>query len=285
MEQKLCRICGKFKDIDNFAKNEKMVDGHRNECRECKNKLYNDKEKAKKRSLDREIKNEGKKVCRFCKIEKDINDFSIARAQSDGRCKICKICAAKAQEKYREVPGFKEKQKEYDKKRYDEKREEILEKKKEYHVGNRYDILKKKKEYRKDPEVKEREKEWRQNNKERFNILMKKYKKKNPHSVAWRSILHSALKRLGSFKQDHTINMLGYSAKDLKYHIESLFTEGMSWDNYGEWQIDHIIPVVTFTQDDDVKVVCALENLRPLWKTTITINGVVYEGNLNRSKF
>ena len=76
--------------------------------------------------------------------------------------------------------------------------------------------------------------------------------------------------------------MLGFSATELKQHIESLFTEGMSWDNYGEWHIDHIKRVSEFDKNSSPSIVNALSNLRPLWATTREINGVVYEGNLNR---
>jgi hypothetical protein len=58
----------------------------------------------------------------------------------------------------------------------------------------------------------------------------------------------------------------------------------MNWDNYGEWHIDHIKDVVLFDEDTPPYVVNALTNLRPLWATTRKINGVVYEGNLNRKK-
>ncbi|WP_214293962.1 hypothetical protein, partial [Escherichia coli] len=36
---------------------------------------------------------------------------------------------------------------------------------------------------------------------------------------------------------------LGYTTEDLNLHIESLFDDGMSWDNYGLWVIDHILPI------------------------------------------
>lgn len=29
----------------------------------------------------------------------------------------------------------------------------------------------------------------------------------------------------------------------LRTHIEAQFTEGMSWENYGKWHIDHRIPI------------------------------------------
>ena len=36
---------------------------------------------------------------------------------------------------------------------------------------------------------------------------------------------------------------LGCNIKTFKKHIEQQFTEGMSWENYGEWHIDHKIPL------------------------------------------
>lgn len=63
--------------------------------------------------------------------------------------------------------------------------------------------------------------------------------------------------------------LVGYTATDLKRHLERQFIKGMSWDNYGEWHVDHIIPVASFTfttpDDPDFKACWALTNLRPLW--------------------
>ena len=39
----------------------------------------------------------------------------------------------------------------------------------------------------------------------------------------------------------------------------------MSWENYGEWRIDHIKMVSEFDEDTSVDVVNSLDNLRPLW--------------------
>ena len=42
--------------------------------------------------------------------------------------------------------------------------------------------------------------------------------------------------------------------------------------------------VSLFDENDLPSVVNALSNLRPMWATTREINGVIYEGNLNRNK-
>lgn len=66
-----------------------------------------------------------------------------------------------------------------------------------------------------------------------------------------------------------TEEVLGYTTADLRQHLERQFEHGMSWDNYGEWHVDHILPVASFkfeTADDPEFRACwALSNLRPLW--------------------
>jgi hypothetical protein len=132
---------------------------------------------------------------------------------------------------------------------------------------------------------KEYDKQYRQKNRELKNKQSRDYYKRNPHLQAWRTVLKSALKRLGQTKEGYTIDLLGYSALNLKTHLESLFTESMSWDNYGEWHIDHIQPLITFNIETPQSIVNALSNLRPMWATKKEINGVLYEGNLNRPKY
>jgi hypothetical protein len=52
---------------------------------------------------------------------------------------------------------------------------------------------------------------------------------------------------------------------ELKEYIESLFIEGMSWENYGDWHIDHIIPVSSYNPETSIDVVNSIKNLQPLW--------------------
>lgn len=89
------------------------------------------------------------KICSICKEEKIISEYSKKSSSRDGLQSFCKECANKKAEKYRNENGAKEKRKDYDKKRYEEKHEDILEQKKEYHIKNRETILIKKAEYRK----------------------------------------------------------------------------------------------------------------------------------------
>ena len=63
------------------------------------------------------------------------------------------------------------------------------------------------------------------------------------------------------------LNGLGYSAKELRDHIEGLFKPGMSWTNYGTWHVDHRRPVALFDLPQRMLECFALENLQPLWAT------------------
>ena len=56
----------------------------------------------------------------------------------------------------------------------------------------------------------------------------------------------------------------GCTAEELKTHFESLFTEGMYWDNYGEWHVDHIRPVSSFAPEEWEQI-NHYTNLQPLW--------------------
>lgn len=81
-----------------------------------------------------------------------------------------------------------------------------------------------------------------------------------------RARMHAALRGRTSGK---CLSRLGYSLEELKIHLESRFSDGMSWGNYGKWHIDHIRPCASFDQTDDGQFgeCWALSNLRPLWAT------------------
>ena len=103
--------------------------------------------------------------------------------------------------------------------------------------------------------------------KEKYAYLRKRYKenklfriKKLIQNSLWRYCKNRREKKNG-----RTEELLGYTVKELKEHLESLFKEGMTWDNQGEWHIDHIIPQSYFTSIDQIRECFALDNLKPEW--------------------
>lgn len=63
--------------------------------------------------------------------------------------------------------------------------------------------------------------------------------------------------------------LVGFDLATLQRHIERQFVPGMTWQNIGQWHVDHIVPLKAFTfstaEDADFRAAWALSNLRPLW--------------------
>ena len=59
--------------------------------------------------------------------------------------------------------------------------------------------------------------------------------------------------------------MLGIDLAGFQAHMESKFQEGMNWDNYGQWHVDHIKPLSLSTTEQEVIELNHYTNLQPLW--------------------
>jgi hypothetical protein len=70
-------------------------------------------------------------------------------------------------------------------------------------------------------------------------------------------------------KKEEFIAMLGYSITEAMEHIAELFLDDMSWDNHGEWELDHILPISSFDLSNVVeqKKCFHYSNLQPLWSS------------------
>ena len=64
------------------------------------------------------------------------------------------------------------------------------------------------------------------------------------------------------------LELIGCSYEELKVYLESLFKIGMNFDNYGEWELDHIYPISKFNLNniDEIKKCFNYKNIQPLWK-------------------
>jgi hypothetical protein len=84
--------------------------------------------------------------------------------------------------------------------------------------------------------------------------------KKNIRKQCYRTVKQLALDK----KPSKTFEWIGCSPEQLKEHFESLFSEGMSWANYGKWHVDHIRPISSF-KPEEWKQINHYTNLQPLW--------------------
>jgi hypothetical protein len=120
---------------------------------------------------------------------------------------------------------------------------------------------------------------WNENNPEKARAKSRKWREKNSHYEAARKAidiqfklafnlrrrLNRALK--GNYKAGSAVRDLGCSVIELKTHLENQFQDDMSWENYGKWHIDHIIPLNSFDLIDREQFLkaCHYTNLQPLW--------------------
>jgi hypothetical protein len=105
----------------------------------------------------------------------------------------------------------------------------------------------------------------------------------NPSFVVGKSLRSQISSRVkNGVKKNKTIEILGYTINELRSHLESMFTEGMNWNNYGRhgWHIDHVKPLVMFdlSTEDGIKDAWSLSNLQPLWEKENHSKNSIYMG-------
>lgn len=172
----------------------------------------------------------------------------------------------------------KEKMKEY----YKANKKEIREQQKEYYQSHEEEIKESSRNYRKENPEKRREtnRKYSQDHKEERNKYVGNKKETDPHfklrgNVG--SLINKRLKKRNSKKDGPMAEYLPYTIKELKDHLENQFTRGMTWENYGKWHLDHILPDSSFnytsTTDEEFKKCWALENLQPLWAIDNILKG------------
>jgi len=225
------------------------------------------------------------KKCAICKIPKTISEFHKKKDAKDGLMFCCKECNIKRgrQHYYDNIEHYKqyrinnvEKIKEKNKKYRESHKEEARKLHKEYRRKNIKKIKEKKKEYYKinAEKIKQKVKKYRKNNPEKVRKSEKKKiynrRKMDPvfrlnGSISKR--INSSLK--GRKNGRHWETLVDYTQEELRNHLESQFKEGMTWDNYGKWHIDHKIPISLFNITSEkckgFKACWALENLQPMW--------------------
>ncbi len=116
--------------------------------------------------------------------------------------------------------------------------------------------------------------QWRKDNRKKISNKYVEYEKNRKLTdpefklvKTIRSRLSTALKSKNCIKNNSTIDYLGCSISHLKGYLEAKFKEGMTWDNHGEWHVDHIKPCASFnlTDESDINKCFHYTNLQPLW--------------------
>lgn len=149
----------------------------------------------------------------------------------------------------------------------------------------------------------EKEKLWKKTNKEKVRAYRKTSEQRNKEKraayrrsyvkqryaqdpefrigITLRSRLTKIIRSSKRLKTGAFSDLVGCSAIELRQHIESLWTEGMSWGNYGPtgWHIDHKLPCALFDLSDPLhqRACFHYTNLRPLWSADNCAKGALVE--------
>jgi len=152
---------------------------------------------------------------------------------------------------------------EHNKKYYQNHKKEILEQCKKYKTNNNL-------------KIKERRKNYNNIHRKEINQYQRNKLKTDLNYRFTRNLqtrINCALK--GICKSKRTLDLLGCSLDFFRFYFQSKFQSGMSWKNYGKWEIDHIIPCARFnlTKPEAQEKCFNYKNLQPLWKLDNKIKG------------
>lgn len=207
------------------------------------------------------------KTCTKCGEPKHTSEFNKDKSTADGLRCACRTCTKKAYRGWYNSEQGNAKKRQYDKNR---DKEYLQEKNKKWRADNPEQHLL-------------NVKRWRELNPGKVVALEKRrpsraawYRKKRKEDVNYRIAgslrvrLNAAVKAQlkGSYvKQGSAIENLGCSMGEFIDHIENLFQDGMSWENHGDWHLDHVRPLSGFTlmEPDQLSQACHYTNLQPLW--------------------
>ena len=242
------------------------------------------------------------KICTRCKETKSFDEFTKDKNSKDGFARYCKPCrnAMKRESYLRNRDKNLAKMKAYrdnnpekvsaiKKKCYHSKKEQYAERSKQYYLENREMVLKRSAEYREKnrAEIRRRGAKYYNQNREKLIQKQTDYQKRmadklNEYSrnyvrerrktdklYALRTNIRSRFKfelaKRGESKWIKANEYLGCSWLELRAHLESQFTDSMTWDNYGQWHVDHIVPLAIAKDRQQLIELCHYMNLRPMW--------------------
>lgn len=281
---KICTQCKKELPLSCFGKEKRGKFGVRSVCRECRSTATPEFKKAKQEKD--ELMQAGLKRCNCCHEIKSLEGFSFHISKISGKkCYsfACKKCAAARALRYKT-----------------ENPDKVRESRKKTYAKHRDKMLLRSAKYHRTAKARAKQRDWERRNREKVNFKSKLYRlshkeKRREIAVAYRQRLNKRQKERKlddpnyrikcslrnrfwqSLKLQHGIKQcsfdeyIGCALSELRDHIESLWRDGMSWDNYGKgdgkWNIDHIIPCDDFdlTQRDEQLRCYHYSNLQPMW--------------------
>jgi hypothetical protein len=199
------------------------------------------------------------KKCTKCNIEKELSEYNKNKLYSDGHKTRCRECQKIESSIYRE----KNKEKINEKSRIQYLLNPQIQKDRDLKWKTNNLESYQKSNY-------ERGKKWEEKNKDKRREYKNNYSTQKLKTDILFKLKRNVRIRINKFlknKKDNSSDIVGCSYLYLKEHLEQNFKDNMSWDNYGEWHIDHIKPLSKFdlTKPEEFKQACHYTNLQPLW--------------------
>jgi hypothetical protein len=180
------------------------------------------------------------KVCSKCNEEKEFGEFSKKKDGKFGLCAVCKSCRHKYYEQNRGV---------------------FLEKRREYRENNKEAVTEQKRKSYQNRDVEKHREYYREYQRNRAQ-----------NDPSWRisQRIRGRISRAISKnykKAASSMTLLGCTIEEMRTFLEAEFEEGMTWENHGEWHVDHIRPCASFNLEypEEQKKCFHWTNLQPLW--------------------
>jgi hypothetical protein len=208
------------------------------------------------------IKLRMEKKCTGCGESKLLSEYYNKKTGKYGRKAKCKVCVKAYKKAYRESEAGKEKRKAY----------EQSEKWKAYRESEAGKAKRRaaQKKYRQTEKGKATDKKYNQS--EAGKAYMKAYMKNRRHNDPIFKLHHLLSSGFynwikGNRKTCRTEQYVGCTYNELLDHLESQFEEGMTWENQGEWHIDHFKAQSRFdpTIEEEAFKCWHYTNLQPMW--------------------
>jgi hypothetical protein len=213
------------------------------------------------------------KECNICGVKKEISEFYKRTRNKDGVDNKCKKCSNEiSKENYiknREILLSKSKKRKIDNINYNSKRR-IIRKLKEQCLYNQSVFtkcitIKDSENFVKDLSRENELSAHCNNCKNKYYNDRKKSDKLFKLSCRIRSIISRQISKNNFKKLKKTEDIIGCSFKEFKTHLESKFDDNMNWKNYGEWHLDHIIPISYAKKEEEIYELNHYTNFQPLW--------------------
>lgn len=225
------------------------------------------------------------KTCNKCNEEKELTEFNKRKTSKDGYMNKCKSCITEYNKLYysNNIETFKEKNLNYN----INNKQKVSSKKKEYYIENKYFILIKRKKYylNNRDEIKIKDRKYVENNREKVNKYNCNYVKNRKDkdklyklTANIRCLIYKCFRNLNVNKNNKTESIIGCDFIFFREYIESKFENEMTWENYGDWHLDHIIPISYAINEEQLYTLNHYTNFQPLWMIDNCSKGNRYIG-------